>query len=85
VRERFGVTDVKDWMDLTNSPQLAAFHWYAVDRDLPFNLIIGSRTRSISAPLLDNVRQTGGAVRLFDPSTGKFTVVDIGTTGPWEH
>ena len=78
--ERVGF--VKDWVELSNSPQLAAFHRHAVENGLPFNLIIGPRTKTISAPLLDNVRQTNGVVRLFDPVTGKFAV-DVGKTGAW--
>jgi hypothetical protein len=83
VGTRFGVTDVKDWLHLTNNPQLAAFHRYAVEDGLRLNLVIGPRTKSISAPLLDNIRGVRGIVSVFDSKTGKFTVLDIGTTGPW--
>jgi len=65
VGDTYGVTDVKNWIDLANSDQLRAFHQYAIDNGLPFNLVIGPRTETISEPLLDNVRQTGGRVTLF--------------------
>ncbi|MEI9983497.1 MAG: putative toxin [Aliidongia sp.] len=83
VGPEFGVTDVKNVVDLSNSGQLRAFHRYAVDNKLPFNLIIGPRTETISEPLLDNVRETGGKVMLYDPITNRFSPVDIGRSGPW--
>ncbi len=84
VGPKYGVTDVKNVVDLTNSPQLRAFHQYAVDNNLPFNSIIGPRTQSISEPLLNNIRQTGGKVMRYDPATREFEIIDIGTSGPWK-
>ncbi|MDR7017760.1 putative toxin, partial [Acinetobacter sp. 3657] len=80
---KFGVTDVKNVQNLSNSAQLQAFYNYAVEKEMKFNLIIGPRTRSISEPLLDNIRNTNGKVRIFDPNTERFTPVDIGTSGFW--
>lgn len=85
VGAKYGVTDVKDWIALTDSDQLRAFHAHALKNDLPFNLIIGPRTRSISEPLLDNIRTTGGSVKVFDPETGKFQLLDIGNKGFWKR
>lgn len=82
---KFGVTDVKNVQDLSNSPQLKAFYNYAVDNEMKFNLIVGPKTRSISEPLLDNIRNTNGTVRIFDPATEKLLPVDIGTSGHWRR
>lgn len=84
VGPKYGVTDVKNVVNLSNSPQLRAFHQYAVDNNLPFNQIIGPRTQTISEPLLNNIRQTGGSVMRYDPATRQFTPVNIGTSGPWK-
>ncbi|QYF93485.1 PAAR domain-containing protein [Massilia sp. PAMC28688] len=84
VGPKYGVTDVKNVVDLSNSPQLRAFHRYAVENNLPFNSIIGPRTQTISEPLLNNIRQTGGRVMRYDPVTRQFTTIDIGTSGPWK-
>lgn len=64
-----GVTEVKNWLDLTNDDQLRAFHQYAREKNLPFNIIIGPRTQTISEPLLNNIRDTGGRVLQYDPET----------------
>jgi len=82
---KFGVTDVKNVQNLSNSGQLKSFYNYAVDNKLDFNLIIGPNTKSISEPLLDNIRNTNGTVKLYDPVTGKFTPIDIGNSGFWRN
>lgn len=79
----YGVTDIKNHIDLSNSDQLRAFYQHAIDNDLPLNFIIGPRTQSISEPLLDNIRKTGGSVMFYDPATRLFTTIDIGPSGPW--
>lgn len=83
VGSQYGVTDIKNWMDLTNSDQLRAFHGYAVANNLPFNIIISPRTLTISEPVLDNIRSTGGSVIQYDPATNELTPVDIGKSGSW--
>jgi len=83
VGQQFGVTDVKDHLDLTNSDQLRAFYDYATENNLSFNIIISPRTQTISEPLLDNIRSSGGSVMQFDPASNELTPVDIGPSGPW--
>lgn len=80
----YGVTDVKNVIKLSNSDQLRAFAQHADENGLPFNSIIGPRTESISEPLLDNIRKTGGSVIHYDPLTREFINIDIGTSGPWK-
>ena len=41
VGDKFGVSDVKNVKDLSNSDQLRAFEKYAEDRNLTFNIYIG--------------------------------------------
>jgi hypothetical protein len=83
VGDEYGVTDIKNVATLNDTEQLAAFHGLAKERNLPFNLIVGPNTTHISAPLLKRVRSTGGVVDCYDPSTGSFTRLDIGTAGFW--
>jgi hypothetical protein len=85
VGQKFGVTDVKNVEYLTSSSQLNAFYKYAMANNLKFNLVVGPRTNAISAPLLDQVRNTGGRVTLFNPSTGKFSRIAIPASGPWSR
>ena len=85
VGKEFGVTDVKNWVEVTNNDQLRAFHKYAAENDMPFNLIVGPRTQTISEPLLDNIRQTGGGVIEYNPTTREFNPIDIGDKGPWKR
>jgi hypothetical protein len=84
IGKKYGVTDVKNIINLSNDDQLRAFSKYALENKLPFNSIIGPRTQSISEPLLDGIRQTGGKVIRFDPTTGQFKNIDIGLSGPWK-
>ena len=84
LEKKYGVTDVKDVINLSNDDQLRAFSKHALENKLPFNSIIGPRTQSISEPLLDGIRQTGGKVIRFDPTTGQFKNIDIGLSGPWK-
>jgi len=50
----------------------------------PF-LAIGPRTQTVSEPLLNNIRNTGGSVLQNDPGTRQFTPVDIGRSGSWKR
>jgi len=85
VTDEFGVTDIKNVVELSNSDQLRAFHRYAAEHNMPFNLIIGPRTETISEPLLNNIRETGGRVVMFDPATEELTEINIGRSGPWRR
>lgn len=83
VGSTYGVTDIKNVVNLNNSDQLRAFSQHALDNNLPFNSIIGPRTESISEPLLDSIRKTGGNVIHYNPATNEFKNIDIGRSGPW--
>ncbi|MGN6153626.1 MAG: putative toxin, partial [Lysobacteraceae bacterium] len=83
VGKRYGVTDIKNVESLSRSPQLVAFFEYAKINKLPFNLIIGPNTKYISAPLLNDIRSTGGGVKFFDMTSKKMYKVDIGNEGNW--
>lgn len=81
----YGVTDIKNRVDINNTPQLKAFAQYAQENGLPFNLIIGPRTQGISGPVLDNVRATNGTVTEYDPVTHQFSGVELGESGYWRR
>jgi len=85
VGKRFGVTDIKNVKSISQSPQTRAFAKYAKKNNLPFNLIIGPRTRTISGPLLDQIRKRSGVVLQFNPTTNIFKNVKIGATGRWSR
>jgi RHS repeat-associated protein len=64
---RFGVTDIKDWVNLPFTEQLQGMHAHA--RGGPFNIIISPRTQTVSVPLQRAVQMTGGRIFQFDPAT----------------
>jgi RHS repeat-associated protein len=69
-----GITDAKNVVNLTDSIQLRIQYQWAVNNDQAFNLIVSPRTESISRTVVQNVRATGGTIRVFNPSTGTFRV-----------
>lgn len=67
------VTEIKNVLNLLYTNQLKI----QVQRaDSSFNLIVSPRTQSISQPLQDAVRTSGGNIQIYDPVTGEFT--------PWQ-
>lgn len=85
VGKRYGVSDVKNQKEISNSRQLQAFFEYAKSNDLRFNLYISRKTETISAPVLGNVKATGGSILQFDPVDRSFTTIDISKSGPWHR
>src|SRR5690606_21217477 len=85
VGKEFGVTDIKNVENLCNSPQLTAFSDYAVDNNLPFSIVISPRTETVSDPLLENIRKSGGELMEFDEVTQEFSFIDISKKGPWKR
>ncbi|MEM9102647.1 MAG: putative toxin [Pseudomonadota bacterium] len=81
----YGVTDVKDVIELNKTDQLLVFSEFAYDNGLPFNIIISPRTQHIAAPVLDMIRATGGF--LIEVDLGKQTLhaLDIGESGWWKR
>ena len=85
VGKEFGVTYIKNVENLCNSPQLTAFSDYAVDNNLPFSIVISPRTETVSDPLLENIRKSGGELMEFDEVTQEFSFIDISKKGPWKR
>ncbi|MFY0678885.1 MAG: LysM peptidoglycan-binding domain-containing protein, partial [Neptuniibacter sp.] len=85
VGKQYGVTDIKNVQNLSNGPQLKAFYQYARENELPFNIIISPRTQSVSGPVLDQIRSTGGYLREYNPSTQQFRSINIGDEGYWRR
>jgi len=75
IGSRFGVTDVKNVVALSRDSQLRTQIDAALTARLPFNLIISPRTETVSLPLQQAIRQTGGRVFEFDASTQAFRSV----------
>ena len=63
------IIEVKDVVNLSNSDQFRAY--FATRR--PINLIVSPNTQTISKPLRDLIRDSGGSIRTFDPATKTFT------------
>lgn len=84
VGAKYGVTDVKNLIDVSHSDQLRAFAAHAEANALPFNLVVGPRTKSISGPVLDSVRKTGGRIMHYDPDTTDLSVLPLPKSGPWK-
>jgi len=78
------IIEVKDVIiNLSNSNQLRGLVQMAKDTGKPFELVISPRNNYISGPLWRMVTEDGvGAVRVFDPSTGRFTTVTSRPVGP---
>ena len=62
VGNQWGVMDVKNVKDIASSPQLDAFYQHAKEKGLPFNIVIGPNTETMSAPLIGKILETGGQV-----------------------
>ena len=72
VGKLFGVTDIKHVSQLSLSKQLTAQLAAAKSGDLPFNLIVSSKTVSISKNLQREISATGGRIFVFDPEKKVF-------------
>jgi RHS repeat-associated protein len=68
-----GMTEIKDALYVTNTPQLRTEAARAVSDGVPFNLIVSPRTQSISAAVQQAVDLTNGVILVYDPTTGVFT------------
>ena len=68
-----GITEIKSGVEINNSPQLVVQVAYCKAFRKPYNLIVSPTTKRISQKIKDAVRETGGTIQRFDPSTGVFT------------
>ncbi|WP_414932101.1 hemagglutinin repeat-containing protein [Vibrio europaeus] len=62
------ITEVKDVKDLAVSDQFRIYK----DSELPIDLIVSPKTETISAPLKDLVKDSGGTIEIYDPSKSNF-------------
>ena len=63
------IVEVKDVANLYASTQFRAY----LATGKPIELIVSPTTQTISAPLTNLIRQSGGTIQIYDPSTGVFT------------
>ena len=68
-----GLLEIKNVVDLSYRKQLRAQVRLANEERVPFNLVVSPRTQSISEPLRDAIKSTGGSVYKYDPNTGVLT------------
>ena len=61
--------EIKDRLAVYATPQIRGMADLARRQGLPFNLIVSTRNTTISAQVLELVRQSGGTVLRFDPAT----------------
>lgn len=71
----YGVVDMKNVINLYRSPQTRGFEEVAKSINQPFSLIVSPRTQTVSKPLQDAIRNTGGTVFRFDTTSGTFRTV----------
>lgn len=69
------VKDVKDVKDLSVSDQFRIYQ----ESQLPIDLIVSPKTQTISGPLRDLVKDSGGSIDIFDPSSSNFHEFDFET------
>jgi hypothetical protein len=74
---KYGITDVKDVEALAFDPQMQAMADAALKHKLPFNLITSPKTKSISKPLSDAIKRSGGIIMEFDADTGLWRAVTL--------
>ncbi|HEX8324048.1 MAG TPA: RHS repeat-associated core domain-containing protein, partial [Tepidisphaeraceae bacterium] len=73
-----GLTDIKDVINITNTPQIQGFASVARQQNnLPFNLIISPRTQSISGTVVEAINRSNGNVFQFNDATGAWSTVDL--------
>ena len=68
-----GVTDIKDVKKASLTKQLDSQLAAAETLEAPFNLILSTRTQTVSVPLQQQIRETGGRILIFDSSTDTLT------------
>jgi RHS repeat-associated protein len=67
------ITEIKNGINLSYSPQLQIQAQTAQSAGGTFNLIVSPNTQYISGPLRQAVFQSGGSIQVFNPATGAFT------------
>jgi len=68
-----GMLEVKNVQNLSMSNQLRAQIEHAGEIGQPLNLVVSPGTRSVSRPLQETVRATGGDIYRYNPATGDLT------------
>ncbi|WP_107497092.1 putative toxin [Thalassobius sp. I31.1] len=68
-----GLLEAKNVQRLSLSPQLRAQSQIARESGEPLNLVVSPRTQTVSGPLLNDVRSTGGNVFVYNPATDSLT------------
>jgi RHS repeat-associated protein len=68
-----GITEVKDRRVVAYTRQLQIQADAALDRGVPFNLIVSPRTRHVTRNVEEAVDMTGGSIRVYNPETSTLT------------
>lgn len=68
-----GLIEAKNVQNLSMSNQLRAQIQVATSTGQPMNLVVSPRTQSVSGPLIDGIRSTGGNIYIYNPSTSSLT------------
>ena len=69
------IVEIKDWRDLARDRQFQIYE----QSGSPIDLITSPKTQSISGPLIDTIKESGGTVSIFEPRTGAFHRYDFGS------
>ena len=70
---REGVTEIKDALVVSNRTQLRIEWLGAMEKGVPFNVIVSPRTQHITREVRSAVERAGGTILRFDPATRSFS------------
>jgi filamentous hemagglutinin len=73
---RGSITEIKSGERISNTRQLRIQAAEAARRGVPLNLIVGPETKSVSGPLQDAIKESGGRVLVYNPTTGAFSLFE---------
>lgn len=68
-----GLTEIKDVINLSFSPQLQIQYNIASRLGVPLNLVVSQNTNYISAPLQRAIQSTNGTIQVFNSNSGVFS------------
>jgi hypothetical protein len=80
----YGVTDVKDVIYITITPQIRGF-FNAAQPGMPFRLIISTRTNQIAESVIEMIINSGGEIWEFNPITKTWRQLVLPGSGPWKR
>jgi YD repeat-containing protein len=85
VGPQYGVTEIKSSANVVDTPQIRAEASVARQNKVPFNIVIGPDTQSISGTVIKRVEDANGVMLKFDDATNTWTFLNPPESGPWRR